>query len=75
MFSGTTTFPHQRRIAKKFVVMTQLEIYKNRYDKTMRNKDLQELLSKFPDDAIVAVEYCDVKKLQYFPDRNLIAID
>lgn len=55
--------------------MTSLEIYENRYDKTMRNKDLQELLSKFPDDAIVAVEYCDVKKLQYFPDRNLIAID
>jgi hypothetical protein len=55
--------------------MTPLEIYENRYNRTMRNKDLQELLSKFPDDTIVAVEYCDVKKLQYFPDRNLIAID
>lgn len=41
----------------------------------MSNKELQELLAKYPDDAIVAVEYCDVKRLKYFPDRNLIAID
>lgn len=50
-------------------------IYENRYSKTMRNSELQELLQQFPGDAIVAVEYCDVRKLQYFPDRNLIAID
>lgn len=50
-------------------------IYENRYSNTMLNKDLQEILKQFPDDAIVAVEYCDVKRLKYFPDKNLIAID
>ena len=50
-------------------------IYENRYSKTMLNSELQELLKQFPGDAIVAVEYCDVIRLQYFPDRNLIAID
>ena len=50
-------------------------IYENRYSKTMLNSELQELLKQFPGDAIVAVEYCDVTRLQYFPDRNLIAID
>ena len=50
-------------------------IYENRYSKTMLNSELQELLQQFPGNAMVAVEYCDVRKLQYFPDRNLIAID
>lgn len=50
-------------------------IYENRYNNTMLNSDLQELLKQFPKDAKVAVEYCDIRRLQYFPDRNLIAID
>lgn len=50
-------------------------IYENRYNKTMLNIELQELLKQFPGNAIVAVEYCDIRKLQYFPDKNLIAID
>ena len=50
-------------------------IYENRYSKTMHNSELQEILKQFPDNAIVAVEYCDIKNLKYFPDRNLIAID
>lgn len=50
-------------------------IYENRYSNTMLNKDLQEILKQFPDNAIVAVEYCDIRKLQYFPNKNLIAID
>lgn len=50
-------------------------IYQNRYGKTMRNIDLQNLLKQYPDDAMVCVEYCDVSLMQYFPDRNLIAID
>lgn len=50
-------------------------IYENRYSKTMTNSELQALLSQFPGDAKVAVEYCDVSCLQYFKDRNLIAID
>ena len=41
----------------------------------MTNGELQDVLSQYPKDAIVAVEYCDVKNLRYFPDRNFIAID
>ena len=43
--------------------------------KTIKNGELQDILSQYPKDAIVAVEYCDVKNLKYFPDRNFIAID
>lgn len=50
-------------------------IYENRYNNTIYNNELQKLLKQYPNDAMVAVEYCNVKKLQYFPDRNLIAID
>ena len=42
---------------------------------TVKNGELQDILSQYPKDAIVAVEYCDVKNLRYFPDRNFIAID
>ena len=50
-------------------------IYENRYNNTMKNEELQELLKQFPKDAMVAVEYCDVRQLKYHPDRNLITID
>lgn len=39
------------------------------------NGELIDLLSQFPRDAIVGIEYCSPKKLQYFKDRNFIAID
>lgn len=55
-------------------VISQL-IYKNRYNKTISNKELQEFLKQYPDNALIAVEYCDINKMQYFPDKNLIAID
>jgi hypothetical protein len=42
---------------------------------TVKNEELQGILSQYPKDAMVAVEYCDVKNLRYFPDRNFIAID
>ena len=41
----------------------------------MKNEELQELLKKFPKDALVAVEYCNIQQLKYHPDRNLITID
>lgn len=50
-------------------------IYENRYNKTISNKELQELLKQYPDNTLIAVEYCDINKMQYFPDKNLIAID
>ena len=47
----------------------------HKFGKTVTNGELQDILSQYPKDAIVAVEYCDVKNLRYFPDRNFIAID
>lgn len=55
-------------------IISQL-IYENRYNKTISNKELQELLKQYPDNTLIAVEYCDINKIQYFPDKNLIAID
>ena len=46
----------------------------NRSDQ-ISNKELQDLLKQFPDDAIVAVEYCNIRELRYIKDRNLIVID
>ena len=45
------------------------------FSKTVTNGKLQDILSQYPKDANVAVEYCDVKNLKYFPDRNFITID
>ena len=39
------------------------------------NGELIDLLSQFPRDAVIGIEYCSPKKLQYFKDRNFIAID
>lgn len=45
------------------------------FSNTCTNGELIDLLSQFPRDAVVGIEYCSPKKLQYFPDRNFIAID
>lgn len=39
------------------------------------NKELQDLLKQYPDDATVVVEYCNIRELKYNKDRNLITID
>lgn len=39
------------------------------------NKELQDLLKQYPDDAIVAIEYCNIRELKYIKERNLIEID
>jgi hypothetical protein len=39
------------------------------------NKELQDLLKHYPDDAIVVIEYCNIRELKYIKDRNLITID
>lgn len=41
----------------------------------LTNKELQDLLKHYPDDAIVVVEYCNIRELKYIKDRNLITID
>lgn len=42
---------------------------------TATNGELIDLLSQFPRDAVIGIEYCSPKNLQYFPDRNFIEID
>lgn len=39
------------------------------------NKELQDLLKQYPDNAIVVIEYCNIRELRYNEDRNLITID
>lgn len=46
-----------------------------KFSNTATNGELIDLLSQFPRDAVVGIEYCSPKKLQYFPDRNFIEID
>lgn len=50
-----------------------IEGYGGRYQ--ISNKELREILSQYPDDAMVAVEYCNINELRYHRDRNLITID
>lgn len=38
-------------------------------------KELEELLKPYPDDAIVCIEYCSIRELKYYEDRNLIVIE
>lgn len=38
------------------------------------NKELQDLLKHYPDDAVVVIEYCNIRELEYIKDRNLIII-
>jgi hypothetical protein len=49
--------------------------YENKSYVPISNKELQDLLKQYPDDAMVVVEYCNITEMTYFPDRNLIAID
>lgn len=39
------------------------------------NKELQDLLKQYPDDAIVVIEYCNIRDMKYFKESNIIAID
>lgn len=49
--------------------------YPYSFSNTCTNGELIDLLSQFSRDAVVGIEYCSPKKLQYFKDRNFIAID
>lgn len=39
------------------------------------NKELQDLLKQYPDDAVVVIEYCNIRELKYIKDGNIITID
>lgn len=39
------------------------------------NKELQNLLKQYPDDAVVVIEYCNIRHVRYNEDVNLITID
>jgi hypothetical protein len=38
------------------------------------NKELQNLLKQYPDDATVVIEYCNIRELRYLEENNLITI-
>lgn len=41
----------------------------------MTNKELREQLKQYPDDAIIVIEYCNIRDMRYDENRNLIMID
>lgn len=41
----------------------------------LTNKELQDILKQYPDNAIVCIEYCNIRELKYYEDRNLIVIE
>lgn len=49
--------------------------YENKSYVPISNKELQDLLKQYPDDAMVVVEYCNIRELKYYEDRNLIVIE
>lgn len=49
--------------------------YENKSYEPISNKELQDLLKQYPDDAMVSIEYCNIRELKYYEDRNLIVID
>ena len=49
--------------------------YENKHYNTISNKELQDLLKQYPSNAIVSIEYCNIRELKYYEDRNLIVID
>ena len=38
-------------------------------------KELEDLLKPYPDDAIVCIEYCNIRELRYIKEKNLIMIE
>lgn len=49
--------------------------YENKRYVPITNKELQDILKQYPADAIVVVEYCNIRELKYYEDKNLIVID
>lgn len=45
------------------------------FEKSATNKEFQELLKQYPDDAVVAIEFCDIRRMHYIKEQNLIEID
>lgn len=57
-------------------VMTVAEtFFENKRYVPISNKELQNLLKQYPDDATVCIEYCNIRELKYCKDGNLIVID
>lgn len=49
--------------------------YENKCHVSITNKELRDILKQYPDDAIVCIEYCNIRELKYYEDINLIVID
>ena len=41
----------------------------------MTNKELQEWLRQYPENALVTVEYCNINEIRYNDETNIINID
>ena len=41
----------------------------------MTNKEFQELLKQYPDDALISIEYCNPREINYNEESNIIYID
>ena len=41
----------------------------------MTNKEFQEQLKNYPDDAVVCIEYCNPKEIVYDKECNLLKIN
>ena len=72
---------HKRPLTKVVDLMNgpsfikKMSCFCNKIMTIIANKELQDLLKQYPDDAIVCIEYCNIRELKYFEDRNLIVIE
>lgn len=41
----------------------------------LSNKEFQNLLKQYPDDAIISIEYCNPREIRYNKEQNIIYID
>jgi hypothetical protein len=45
------------------------------FSQSLSNKELQDILKQYPDDAQVIIEYCYPKQMKYIKKDNLILIN
>ena len=48
---------------------------KLQFSQSLSNKELQDILKQYPDDAQVIIEYCYPKQMTYRKEDNLILIN
>lgn len=56
----------------RVIVETNFVFMKNN---PLTNKQFQEILKQFPEDAIICIEYCNANNPKYIKELNIINID